>query len=1245
MRLLAPFVFLGLVLSGCDDPTALKDSFTELDFTIDTKWEDFVMPATEIEFLDGEESIELNKGETHTYSYVISPRGATDNSLTWTSSDESVAKVENGVLTAMGAGETTIIVDSLESTFTATELSVKVNVPLTNFTLDVPARLEWNEKYEFEVSYEPIDTTYPNLTYQIVDASPEGVASVDEDGAVSTYGSNGTATLRVFSEFLGESSAKDYPLVIETIPVTNITLSGPNEVEINKNISVEASVSPENASDLVKKGVKFYSRTPEIATVDEVTGVVTGVSAGDARIYAKVGDFESSDSVVNVFEVHATSVNLTNDPITLANHGDYSLTEQLAWTVETDRAGYTNPSKATISFASSDESVATVNNDGLISAVGPGNANISIIISQVGRADVTDNINVNVDFVSTALSISGGTSFYNDETLTLTATLVPANVTDDTINWTIAPEGVATLSATSGSSVTLSAADEDATGTVTVTATNVNGASNSVTVNVNERNAEFAYGQRYIVGNNLFNTGESVHKDGKDSWGSVKYAYHFTNRVNDTSSLEEYKGTIKFVSGDEFRYFIGSEYWVPVWEDFDEGASRGYHIEQGGAFESGDMHLASDSDPQCNIVVDNTGWYDLYAKAYKNEDGSIWDALYITKVPHMSAELSELTMGVDDTYQIVLHDYIGQVSYGVTSSTPIEVSDTGLITAKAVGDSTVVIHDARMDEVLINVHVRDEAAGVSRTIYLNANNKLDAGSPAIPFVHSWKQGEGGTPAATSKMSKVAGQNIVYEVAIPTDHNYVVIANSKQENFDWAEINSQTIDLALESGKDMFKPTNMVDGKYEGVWSLFDSSTVYEADIEPPYIQYEKAGGWAFAQLVEDPDNNAQYKYDNNLELEAGAEFVICVSSSDWRHYENFNETYSTDKIVQGTTDPQNLKASVAGTYNFYVKKNASDDEGKNVFITYTSSVSGYTVSFDANGGSNTMADIPNQSGNYILPGSGFTAPSGKEFEGWKANNAGDLLDVGDTYAVTEDVTFYAQWKDETVTPNIVTLYLTANWGGFESPKAYVFNSSTDASKAAWPGEDMTYVGVNDDNDTIFSYTVDISSYDRIIFTNGGEGDANETLSIDISSAVDGSAFYFSGRISGENSKIECGTWNYTDGALTSKQIVYISNGEYWSVTKVYIFNSSTHDSQVGWPGESTKWVGQNEYGQDVYRVLIDTTSYDSFILNGSKDYSDKQTVDIALSSLTGENNAFFLTGSTDGSGHYEVGQWKYNPAA
>lgn len=71
-------------------------------------------------------------------------------------------------------------------------------------------------------------------------------------------------------------------------------------------------------------------------------------------------------------------------------------------------------------------------------------------------------------------------------------------------------------------------------------------------------------------------------------------------------------------------------------------------------------------------------------------------------------------------------------------------------------------------------------------------------------------------------------------------------------------------------------------------------------------------------------------------------------------------------------------------------------------------VTTYTVSFAANGGTGTMADVTGVSGEYTLPANGFTAPAGKQFKAWSVDGAEKA--VGDRITVTADTTVTAVWK-------------------------------------------------------------------------------------------------------------------------------------------------------------------------------------------------------------------------------------------
>ena len=78
-------------------------------------------------------------------------------------------------------------------------------------------------------------------------------------------------------------------------------------------------------------------------------------------------------------------------------------------------------------------------------------------------------------------------------------------------------------------------------------------------------------------------------------------------------------------------------------------------------------------------------------------------------------------------------------------------------------------------------------------------------------------------------------------------------------------------------------------------------------------------------------------------------------------------------------------------------------------VNYTAPVTTYTVSFNANGGTGTMADVTDVSGEYTLPANGFTAPAGKQFKAWSVGGVEKA--VGDKITVTANTTVTAVWED------------------------------------------------------------------------------------------------------------------------------------------------------------------------------------------------------------------------------------------
>ena len=131
--------------------------------------------------------------------------------------------------------------------------------------------------------------------------------------------------------------------------------------------------------------------------------------------------------------------------------------------------------------------------------------------------------------------------------------------------------------------------------------------------------------------------------------------------------------------------------------------------------------------------------------------------------------------------------------------------------------------------------------------------------------------------------------------------------------------------------------------------------------------------------------------------------------------------YSVTASTGYTTVIQYLEA---GNYRMAVTLNGTRYLSDPFTVDYTAPVTTYTVSFDANGGTGTMADVTGVSGEYTLPANGFTAPAGKQFKAWSVGGVEKA--AGDTITVNANTTVTAIWENIPVVT--YTVSFAANGG-------------------------------------------------------------------------------------------------------------------------------------------------------------------------------------------------------------------------
>lgn len=333
------------------------------------------VPLQGVEFKDLT-SIELdvttNKTKDISGNVVLKPAGAEAAGYEWSSDNTAVATVANGVVTAVGKGTANIkvAVGGFEATVPVT---VKASVGSVKLDVEkVVLDTESNKTYDLgaKVVTDPANADVESITWE---SSDEDVVTVDDNGVVTVVG-KGTATITVTVD--GKTAT--VPVSV-TVPITGITLDK-TEVEVFKNDTAEIVVTaaPEGA-EWSELDASFRSGS-EFATVEVVDGkvVVTGVAEGTAVIEVVANKATTGELVklfnVTVKENKVTDFQITVEEDTLILRGE---TKELIASFETEIADRPTTDDTKITWESSDETIATVDENGVITGHKEGNFTIT----------------------------------------------------------------------------------------------------------------------------------------------------------------------------------------------------------------------------------------------------------------------------------------------------------------------------------------------------------------------------------------------------------------------------------------------------------------------------------------------------------------------------------------------------------------------------------------------------------------------------------------------------------------------------------------------------------------------------------------------------------------------------------------------------------------------------------------------------------------------------------------------------
>lgn len=288
-------------------------------------------------------------------------------------------------------------------------------------------------EYQLKVTHTPADLTAPAYTWE---SSNPDIATIDNNGKLKAL-KEGQTTIKVTTSALNLTSS----LTVSVLPIqaTSIKLDKQtNEITTGESFTLTYKIEPENTTN---KSVFWKTSDENIATVSK-DGLVTAVSDGDVTITVSLGNL-SDECKVKIKPIKVSGIILDKTSITLERTEKQILTA----TVLPGNAKNKN-----ITWSSSNEKIAKIDNDGNIEAISIGNAIITATTKdgnfKAECAIIVKPISVkNIKLFPDNLTMLVGTASVN---AALTYNIQPLNADNQKISTNNSNPNIATWNAGTG---------------------------------------------------------------------------------------------------------------------------------------------------------------------------------------------------------------------------------------------------------------------------------------------------------------------------------------------------------------------------------------------------------------------------------------------------------------------------------------------------------------------------------------------------------------------------------------------------------------------------------------------------------------------------------------------------------------------------------------------------------------------------------------------------------------------------
>ena len=288
----------------------------------------------------------------------FTPDEADNKKLKWTSLTPDIATVtENGMMTGLKMGTAKVKAETTDGSNLSRVYEVQVmGLSVSTISMPTESSIVKTESMKLEYSILPLASDNQKLKWS---SNATYIASVDESTGVITAHKVGDAIITATATD-GSGISASTKIHVTPLKVSNIELSNEAmDVLWSTTETLTATVSPELADN---KTLKWTSDNEDVATVTQ-EGVVKGLKVGNANITVMATDGSGVSATCKV-TVKPVVIDLSTKTINLRKGESYA--EQIVNVLPE------NYEHKEVVWASADKGIASINSDGVITAVKPG---------------------------------------------------------------------------------------------------------------------------------------------------------------------------------------------------------------------------------------------------------------------------------------------------------------------------------------------------------------------------------------------------------------------------------------------------------------------------------------------------------------------------------------------------------------------------------------------------------------------------------------------------------------------------------------------------------------------------------------------------------------------------------------------------------------------------------------------------------------------------------------------------------